>query len=470
MSNTPSTTQARWWAPLLAVLLLANVLPHQEAEALAMTVWGTDRVNVGFTQLPPTLHVGATWNGAEVLRVLVPLNAATFRTGDPSGFIAKASTDPTVRYAVEDPKIPLASDFDVEATLTLAGATGGYEPNDPDYGNQYGPRLIRADHVWHTWKGGPGSNVCALDTGVHYGHEDIEDAATGENWRSGIGFTARFDTRLPTDPMDDNGHGTAVASIAAARMGNGKGISGVANVGLYAAKVLDSSNSGYPGDLAAGILWCLENAGPRVVLLMSLGVAQQLSVNGVLVPTEGIMKPVHEAIKYARSRGALPIAAAGNAGANCASGDCVDFPARYPEVIAVACVDQQANVCPSSSLGPSLDIAAPGANIRTAYSTTSTRYRTLGGDVGMTSLAAPHVAGAAALIWSAHTSCSASSIETVLLAKAKDLGASGWDGTYGVGLLDAKAAYDASSCGGDGRLLDANIVQPIRPREVYMAN
>lgn len=437
---------------LLALLLLAlAVAPGFGANASALV---NTRLNAGVATIPSDVAVGGLFHGATVVGIVSDIGLITVTTPYPDDFRAAASTDPNVRYVVEDKNLPFITEaFTSSAPTLYAKGLSNFNPNDPEWTRQYGPSLIRADAVWRDWKGSMSSNLCILDSGLRYTHEDL-----APNYRGGYGYAQRFDGKLPTDPWDDQWHGTVVAGLAAASVNNGKGIAGVGNVGLYVVKVLDKDNNGLPSGIAAGIMWCVNNAGPRTVISMSLGMPPVF--NGL--PSEPLMLPVHDAVVKARARGAILVAAAGND----ACSDCVHFPARYDEVIAVGCVDSKEARCSNSNGGPSLDLMAPGWKIHSTMSSGDTGYATDFG--GATSWAVPHVSGAIALAWSARTACSGDTMDHIARITAKDLGTSGADDATGMGLVDAKALYDNALCGstggGSGKplLSDAQIIDAAR--------
>jgi subtilisin family serine protease len=138
---------------------------------------------------------------------------------------------------------------------------------------------------------------------------------------------------------------------------------------------------------------------------------------------------LRDAVDYARSRGALVVAATGN------DGGPVLYPAAYDPVLAVAATDQNDQVAYFSNRGLQVDVAAPGVNI---YSTWPwvTGYFTRSG----TSMAAPHVSGVAALIWSQYPLSSSLGVAHAITSTAVDVAASGWDEQTGWGRVDAYRA------------------------------
>ncbi|MDP3014229.1 MAG: S8 family serine peptidase, partial [Candidatus Subteraquimicrobiales bacterium] len=201
---------------------------------------------------------------------------------------------------------------------------------------------------------------------------------------------------------------------------------GVVGVGpkidLYAVKVLNRYGSGYLSDVIEGLGWAIQNG--MQVVNMSLG-------------TSSDILSFKEAIQRVNQAGITQVAAAGN------TGGAVIYPAAYPEVIAVSATNNLDTIASWSSRGSEVDLAAPGVSI---YSTWPPRlYKTLSG----TSMAAPHVAGTAALVlttsvgsWDLDNDAIWDPIEVQnkLEATAEDLGTAGRDNLYGSGLVDAEKA------------------------------
>lgn len=265
----------------------------------------------------------------------------------------------------------------------------------------WGIARIGADKVWD--KGtGSGVKIGIIDTGIQKDHPDL-----ASNMITGYDFVNN-----DNDANDDNGHGTHVAGIAAASS-NSLGVVGVSHSSqLMPIKVLNSQGYGYLSDVAKGVYFAADN-GARVINL-SLG-----STSDSLL--------LRDAINYAANKGVLIVAAAGNdGGAPCS------YPAAYSNAVCVVATDSRNLLASFSNIGG--ELAAPGVYNYSTY--LGSTYRYLSG----TSMATPHVSGAAALLMSICTTCSSSEIRTLMRETAVDLGEIGKDILFGYGLVDLTTA------------------------------
>jgi subtilisin family serine protease len=276
----------------------------------------------------------------------------------------------------------------------------------------WGIDRIDADLTWGQTTGDP-IRVAIIDTGIDVKHPDLMDNLKGGV--STVWYTTSYN--------DDNGHGTHVAGIVGA-IDNTIGVIGVGpKIDLYAVKVLDRRGSGYLSDVIEGLDWAIANG--MQVVNMSLG-------------TSVYSESFEEAMKKVNKAGIVQAAAAGNSGPD---DNTVLYPAKFSEVIAVSATDGSDTIAFWSSRGPEIDLAAPGVSIYSTYK--GQTYKTLSG----TSMAAPHVTGAAALVIDKKTCdynsdgiCSPAEVQQRLEAMAEDLGAVGKDNLYGAGLVDAEKA------------------------------
>ncbi len=289
-------------------------------------------------------------------------------------------------------------------------------PNDPAIalGYQWNLDRIRAYQAWDVSTGG-NVRIAIVDTGISPTHPDLAGKVV---W----GIRYYGDGWSDSNWQDDNGHGTHVAGIASAVTNNGQGVAGVTwGASLLAIKVLDSAGSGSYYDVARGILAAADQ-GARVI---NLSLGSQASSSGLA-----------DAVKYAQDRGALVVAASGNYG-----NDVPVYPAACADVVAVGATNESDQWASYSSYGPHLWVAAPGGDgsggvLSTYWASGSDVYAWLTG----TSMAAPHVSGLAALLWSINSDMSALSLRSILSGTADDLGAPGWDPCYGWGRINAERA------------------------------
>jgi subtilisin family serine protease len=325
-------------------------------------------------------------------------------------------------------------------------------PNDPYFGSSGSWGQSYADlwgihkiglssAVWNLYKG-EGIKIAVVDTGVLFDHEDL----SSNIWRNDSEFFGLpgvdddnngfiDDVRgwdfvdWDNSPLDLNGHGTHVAGIAAASGNNSKGIIGVAPLAkIIPVRVLDRFGSGTIDWVAQGIRYAAK-VGAQIINL-SLGAANLDWYN---------FNVLQQAVDYARGLGRIVVAAAGNSNSN------VDAfsPANLNGVIAVGATDASDSRAYFSNYGSKLFITAPGVDILSlgtaqthiGTAASSNYYRASG-----TSMAAPFVSGAIALLLNKYPTASLDQIKTFLATGAVDLGASGKDFYYGNGRLNIAAS------------------------------
>ncbi|MBC7262599.1 MAG: S8 family serine peptidase, partial [Chloroflexi bacterium] len=297
-------------------------------------------------------------------------------------------------------------------------------PNDERWFDQWALPKIGAPQAWDMAHC-QGIIIAILDTGIHLEHPDLRNILwtnSGEIPGNGIDddgngkiddvYGWHFYHNCSTgicqpyeNPIiqDDNGHGTHVSGIAAAETNNGIGIAGVSwGARVMTVKVLDQHGDGWYYDIAAGIVYAVDN-GARVINL-SLGGKEPSFL-------------LQDALRYAYNQGALIVAASGNDGGR------VLYPAAYPEAVAVAATDANDQRCSFSNYGPEVDIAAPGEAILSTWLPPYYYYYKRG-----TSMATPHVSGAAALLWSWRPDLTNIRIEEQLETQADDVNASLYPG------------------------------------------
>lgn len=277
----------------------------------------------------------------------------------------------------------------------------------------------------HTYNTGTGVKVAIIDTGIYYNHPDLAGKY--------IEYDSYDFVNDDVDPIDDNGHGTHVAGTIAALLGNNEGVIGVApGAQIIALKVLDSSGSGYTSDIIAAIYWARDHGAK--IISMSLGSNYN----------DPYLQAACDSV-YNSGQGLLIVAAAGNDYRKIGTRelDTVDYPGRYSSVIAVAATDSSDVKASFSSTGPAVELAAPGVSISSTFPPTIPIDGVAGYYYAIasgTSMATPHVSGAAALIWAGEPTLTAGQVRQRLIDTADDLGSIGKDNWYGYGIIDVDQA------------------------------
>ncbi len=338
-------------------------------------------------------------------------------------------------------------DFRNNHTIAFAEANAKvhahFTPNDTNFADQWNFTTVGAQEAWdydttNPIHGGDSSVVVAvLDTGVAYrtsgSFTQAPDLAS-TTFATGKDFVAEPDDSTPDD---DNGHGTHVTGTIAENTNNSSRGAGLAfNSTIMPVKVLDNEGSGLLSDVALGVDFARSNGAD--IINMSLG-------------SDSALATLETAITNAVNAGILVVASTGNSTATQ-----ISYPARYDNVIAVGATGFTDAIASYSNTGTGIDLVAPGGDgnkyvLQETYSSLNNEglpnnFSTFGmvGYQG-TSQAAPHVTAAAALLLAFGTP--ASQVESILETTTVDLGAVGYDTTYGNGRLDiagalAKAAGD----------------------------
>jgi subtilisin family serine protease len=302
-------------------------------------------------------------------------------------------------------------------------------PKDPGVSSQWAlnPSKTSFLSAWNTTMGG-GITVAVVDTGVAAGHPDLAGKVL-----PGHEFLGAIDRDL--SPMiDDCGHGTHVAGTIAAVPNNKIGIAGAApHVRILPVRVLSAANScgGWSSDVAKGIVWA-TNHGARVI---------NLSLGG-----PGPDSALAQAVSYARSHGAVVVAAAGNNHGGCTPyKNKTIYPGATTGAIGVAAVDSNLQHACFSNTGSYVDLAAPGVGILSTVIVAGNPYNYGYATWDGTSMATPHVAAAAALLLAYRPVCTPAQVESRLEATAVRLPrySTGETRLYGAGLVDPAKAIAA---------------------------
>ena len=308
-----------------------------------------------------------------------------------------------------------------------------YQPDDTKFSSeQWGLHTIRANESWNITKGSSSVVIAIIDTGVDWDHPDLasniwnntdEDCDGGNDLDSNgydddcrgydfVNVTAPCAggedcTNEDNNPMDFHGHGTHVSGIAAAVTNNSAGISGVCwncKIMPVRAGFRGSDNKGWlaNSDISQAIYYAADNNAS--IISMSFGGPDSSTIEG--------------AIDYASGKNITLIAAAGN---SATSSQTNAYPAAYDNVIAVAGTASGDWIYSNSNYGTWVDVAAPGASVYSTYYNDG--YTTASG----TSMACPHVAGAAGLLLSYNSSLNQTQIKDILSQTGKDVSFNGID-------------------------------------------
>ncbi|KKS33072.1 MAG: Peptidase S8 and S53 subtilisin kexin sedolisin [Parcubacteria group bacterium GW2011_GWC2_42_13] len=296
--------------------------------------------------------------------------------------------------------------------------------------NAWGVKRISSGTVHDGGNKGTDVKIGIIDSGVDRGHQDLNDVYAG-----GYDFV-----QDDADPDDVYGHGTHVAGTACAE-DNDLGVVGVApGCALYSLRVLNDSGSGSWSATIAAMDWAVLNR--LQVVNLSLGSSQDPG------------STVKAAFDNAEAKGLVIVAAGGNSGTPSGKGNNVIYPAKYASVIAVAATDKNDTRPSWSSTGEEIELAAPGVSVLSSWNDGDSPHNPqpfiLDGDWykegSGTSMASPHVAGAAALVIAAGVTDSNGNgrindeVRAILNSTADDIGAVGKDTHYGYGLVNVAAA------------------------------
>jgi serine protease len=328
-----------------------------------------------------------------------------------------------------------------------------YTPNDPLYSYQWHYPRINMPTAWDITRGSSSVVVAVVDMGFYLNHEDM----------AGVSTVSPHDyidgDNVPTTSVYYS-HGAHVAGTIFAATSNNTGVAGIAPLcSFMPVRAMDDSGSGTATNIANGISWATTHGAD--VINLSLG----FEVTG---PPQDPGPPISTAINNAANAGIVICAASGNDGQNY-----VGYPAAYAACIAIGATGYNDAIAPYSNRGTNLDVVAPGGNenqdlngdgypdgvLSLSRDNTGDIYIFMQG----TSMATPHVAGVAALLLS--HGLAASDVRQALQETAVDLGASGWDATYGWGRIDAHAAllWQPGGSGSEVTLLSEGFESGVPP-------
>ena len=367
---------------LLVSLLAAGLVAPSAAAADGDRGYDEEHILVGWDRsLPEQARADVhRAEGAEVANRLEEIDVDVVEVPDnqdPNEWVARYQRHPQVAFAELNYErslnsVPSDTLFREQWGFhnTAQGVTGSLVRGVTDWD-------IDAPEAWDaafgagSFPSSGGTRVAIIDTGIDRAHVDLLDKV-----KACASAVAVIGVVTNGTCSDDNFHGTHVAGTVAAHTGNGLGVAGTApNAELAICKALNAAGVGFVTDIAACIDWSWRTGGAKIIS-MSLGAEEGTDTEA-------------RAVKAADAAGVLVIAAAGN-GYDAKP----NYPANYPEVMSVASFDQAGLVSDFSTCNSDVEIAAPGTDVWSTFPENT--YGVISG----TSMATPHVAGAAALVMS----------------------------------------------------------------------
>ncbi len=297
--------------------------------------------------------------------------------------------------------------------------------HETELGNTWGVDRIEADAVHHNANTGSGLRVAVLDSGIDTNHPDVGyDSGCSKNFVDGETLE------------DGNGHGTHTAGTVGA-VQNGKGVVGAAyGSTLCILKVLGNGGGGSYDDVVAALDYIVNDVNKNSSTKVRV-------TNNSYGSSGDPGTTVRNAFDNAYNAGVYHAGAAGNSGNLLGIGSNCIYPALYDSVVAIAATTKSDGRASFSSTCSQLELAAPGSSVNST--TNDGKYGTMSG----TSMASPHVAGSAALVFAANSTWSPGQVRQALNDTAQDLGSSGHDSLYGYGLVRPDRAVGTSGGGGD---------------------
>jgi subtilisin family serine protease len=325
----------------------------------------------------------------------IPAVTATVTSSDLSELV----NDPNIAYVERNISFQMADQNFSKATSAV-----------PAEQSQWNFQAVQPVTMWDAGFTGSNIKVAVVDSGV-YAHRELSIAGG----ISTVNYTSNY--------TDDNGHGTHVAGIIAAR-NDGEGLVGVApDVQLYAVKALNQNGQGTLADILEGLDWAINNN--MDIINLSLG-------------TEDRSLAMEQMVARAYSQGILVVAATGNSQEGIPLNvNTVNYPAKYDTVIGVGATDAANNRGIFSSAGEEVEVSAPGVDVVSTYVWNETSVYALASG---TSQATPHVSGMLALLKQKYPAKTNVQLREELRKYAVDLGTPGRDIEYGFGTLSFKQA------------------------------
>ncbi|UCD74515.1 MAG: S8 family serine peptidase [Phycisphaerales bacterium] len=433
-------------AMAISVASSINAAPAADSDATPPTgdpkiEYVPDELIIGFDDVPTEASLDALRTQFPAIIRMREINHAPHPKNDPTGVHPLAM----VRVANLSPgsDVPGLSDS-LSAMPGIDYAHPNYimrpalVPNDPFWNSQYGPQIVQAPTAWDTTTGSASIVVAVADTGINFQHQDFQNGMIwtnpGEIPGNGIdddnngyiddvnGWDCLNDDNYPYDTA---GHGSHVAGILGARLNNGLGIAGMAQVTVMPLQVFNPGGTWEA--ITEAIYYATDNG------------AKALNYSGGGYGGTGSLS---NACQYAWSNGTTVVAAAGNNNSSSPF-----YPAAYTPVLAISGTDSNDNRYGSSNYGNWIDVAAPGVNVFSCWSGGSSSYNYATG----TSMSSPHACGLVGLMYSVNPNLTPQEVRNLLRDNADDLGAAGFDIYFGYGRINAANTIAAIStpCPGD---------------------
>ena len=339
-----------------------------------------------------------------------------------NGLIVRAD-ETTIRELAARPDVAAV---DENARLAAPAAEPGGAAPEPNIG------LTGAPALWAQGITGEGVVVASLDTGVDVTHPDL-----ASRWRGGANSWFDPSGEHPTTPVDVSGHGTSTMGVIVGGDAGGTAIGMAPGAKWIAAKIFNDYGVATAAGIHQAFQWVLDPD-----LDPATADAPSVLNDSWLLGAPGCDLSFELDLENLRAAGILPVFAAGNSGPGASTSV---SPANNPAAFAVGAIDNDGEIAPSSSRGPSAcgepsttfpELTAPGVGITS--SDLFGGWRTQSG----TSLAAPHVVGALALLAEAYPGLSVNRQTAALEGGAVDLGEPGADADFGWGRLDVPGSYD----------------------------
>jgi subtilisin family serine protease len=330
--------------------------------------------------------------------------------------LSTLSADPATLWAEADYTLELPRLQTREAPVLPVRAQNPALPDDPLLPAEYGFTLTGTDRIWQQQPGRPEVIVAVVDSGIDGTHPEFEGRL-----REGFDFTLK--QPAPGGLQDGYGHGTHVAGVIGARANNGRGIAGLApGCTLMPVRIFNDFGHSQGSTSTEAVIWAVDHGAK--VINASWG-------------SPMLAESAKAAYQYAIAKDVVFVAAVGNSGKS----DTEYYPGASPEAIGVAAINADDRWASFSTFGAWVDLAAPGANVLSTYPLKlGNGYKIMDG----TSMAAPFVSAAAALVRSQYPDWTQAQVRAQLERTAKDVIMTGPDPYAGAGRVDiARAVLEA---------------------------